>query len=517
MSDFALEAARMERLSELGTVVRGPVAIEPPPWRTSAGGPLLVVLGLGLAGGGYYFYEVAPRSPAPGGPPDLAAAIFFGGLSLLALFGGLVLLGRRARKRGQLELFERGIAYSHGGRVDAIAYDDADDVRYADAHVLANGRRIGVRRLLTVAGRTGRVEVRTVALAGKPDGFGELVLPVLDGATASLDRRRKAGEPLQGDRWSLDVDTFSAQGQRVPLADLAAVGMFDGRVSLWKPGADDPFFSTPATARNARVLQEIVAKVVRPRAEDRSSLGRVLFHRAVSRALAVIALVLGVAMLAVGALFVMASETENLIVGAGLLLCGTLFSFGGLWFWASRFEARERGVEQRSLFGRRVLRYEEIERFSFSSVNYYHNGAYAGTSIVLKFQPGQGKAIRVSTSTSKGSDADLDRLRDQVSNIVAARWLQRVEGGAEMPWGGASIAREHLTFHAKKLFGKGELRTLPWSAPFRTTVANAKLALTVEDEEAVAFELPASAENFYPGALVLNELVRRARGGASGD
>jgi hypothetical protein len=81
-------------------------------------------------------------------------------------------------------------------------------------------------------------------------------------------------------------------------------------------------------------------------------------------------------------------------------------------------------------------RYEDVEAFTYSAERHFQHGAYTGTLFDLTFDPvAERKADRIRYMiTLKNADSELERLRDQVSRMIAGRMAQRLAAKRPVDW-----------------------------------------------------------------------------------
>ena len=158
------------------------------------------------------------------------------------------------------------------------------------------------------------------------------------------------------------------------------------------------------------------------------------------------------------------------------------------------------------------MRYSEIDRLTYGATRHYHNGVYTGTHIQMTFASDTaGKPIRYSTQT-RGSEADLELLRDQVSQMVAGRLHERVAREGEVAWTpGVRLSTKGVHFRRRKLLGKGEEALASFAEELRFSIDAGQFHLFVPGEKKSVLDLLCSAENFWPGFLLFRRLAAEAQ------
>jgi hypothetical protein len=202
---------------------------------------------------------------------------------------------------------------------------------------------------------------------------------------------------------------------------------------------------------------------------------------------------------------------DSLIGGAFVALLGPGLLFASLWLGYSRLRCHERGVWRGTLFGQRSLRYSDVGSFQYSAVRHYHNGAYVGTHVSLKFRPltpGQGRPLHYSTTT-KGDDEGLDNLRDHISRAIAGRMAEQFQSGQPVIWtSNLQIVPEGILYRPAGLFGRKEMQLLPFASYRGHDLKQGVFYLYGPGNKQVATE-QSSVDNFYPGFFLLLLLMHQ--------
>ena len=434
-------------------------------------------------------------------------------VGLVATGVGVFNLFRRARSGGSIAAFERGVVIEHGGRPVAVPYDEVETLVFTRKEMLNNGVRTGVVRRFALRGRGGTTAVDSVAFDNRRDDVGEVMKVALQGLVdAALGRLRTNGR-IAGTGWALTARGIEAKGTVVAMSDVTNVAMFQDQVSLWRGGEEQPFLSTPERSPNAFVLHGVVARGLAGRPappESKEGLGRVLFEKKGSRANSLIAGILGVPCLLMGA----AMARTEIVIGLCVAAFGALLVGVAVAVTRSSFRAHERGIVKRSLFGQTSLLYANVERMTYAATRHYYNGVYTGTSISLKCAGG-GTSLSF-TRTIKGSESDLDSIREHIAKLIAGRYYERIKGGEEVAWAnGIRLSRHGLRFNRSKLMGKGEELRPAWG-DIRYSIDAGYLNVFVPGQNKVAIQVPCAADNFYPGLVLFEILPGEAASAAAG-
>ncbi|MFL5356075.1 hypothetical protein [Archangium sp.] len=476
------------------------VEFEPAPLRFYVGSIALLVLGVALA-----FAGLLVAHPL----------LFLLGLPPAGV--GLGILVRRSASRCGLTVHEQGVVLSRIGSDEIIPYLHMRDFSLKEEAKLFNGNHAGLLRTLDFTWSGGNRRAAQFASADAEDFFAPMLVEMLGKLADAAEARLQKGAPLEGKGWRLDSRGLHV-GEQAPvqLSKLAGVAMFENKVSFWRSGEELPFLTVEEESPNARLLG-VLAR--RQRTEDErpqraGALGRVLFQKKVTRASQVACWIgAGLCFIAGSAGIITTAMAHNWGWLAGSLFVGwgAALAFAAIAQYS--FRVHELGVVRRSIFGERTLRYSEITSFQFGATRHYHNGAYTGTALNMSFTGGPGTKPISHNQTSRGNDSDLDALREQVADIVAAQLLQRLERGEEIQWGpSARFTRNGLMVRAPKLFGKGEERRAPYDAGLHISIQQGTLQLFINNEAKAVMSCPCAADNFYPGLTMLGVLIARAKG-----
>jgi hypothetical protein len=498
----------MNRLGRLGAPTGETVALTVPPFKFFIGGWLIILLGVASIAGAVLM-AVVGREPVGG--------VFFCLLGLFFVIGGFFMHRQREVSRGVLELHAQGFVHARGNRRRAVAFEEIRSLSLTETEELRNGTRAGWRRQLTIEDDSGKVTLRQLALTGQADGFGGFLNRVLEQSATAATARIKTGTPLRGKGWTLDggglVFAGGSEGRPLAYTEISAVDQFEGKIALWRRGEENPCFAVPSGTPNARLLWTIIARNLPAAGTERTdpdSLGRLLFQKKASRASVIIFALVGLGVAAGGVIALLDKDPGNHLAGAICLPLGLLIAVFTLHLGATHFRVHEKGLARRTLFGARRLRYGEIAAFTYSATRMYHNGVYTGTQIQMSFRPEQGKPLSLGAHT-RGSDEDLERLRDQLAEQVAGRMYQQVKTAGSAAWGKTvTLTREGVRYRTAKLFGKGEEKFIPFSAGVRYAITSGTLHLYAGQEKKPAHSLPCSGENFFPGFTLLGRLATEA-------
>jgi hypothetical protein len=424
----------------------------------------------------------------------------------------VVNFSRRARRRMTLEADAQGLTVTRtGGDPERHAYDEVEWVTLDEKEKLDNGEPVGWMRRLAVRATSGTLAVEAFSGVGRADDMALFLALVLEGCADAAEARLKRGLEIRGRGWALNHAGFRAPGMTapVPLGAIAKADRFQGHVALWRRGEDRPFFAVAEGTENARTLIALVSRAAADQPLEplgSGQLGRVLFEKTSLD-------VRGIAYLVLGALMAFAGYmVKDLLLPFAAFLGAGGVGLAGFGFWTLTRSIRihEGGIVSRSLLGERVLFYRDVARFAYGTTRHYVKGSYAGTQLAMKLVPeGGGPPIRFSTAM-RGSDADLDALRDHIAQTVAERLYPVVEGGGEVAWGkDARITLREVHGRRSTFLGKRRA-TVAIGPDMQERFHEGRFFLSLPGSKKPLLDLGCGEENFYPGHVVLGWLVEEA-------
>ncbi|MBV8880350.1 MAG: hypothetical protein JO332_10325, partial [Planctomycetaceae bacterium] len=314
------------------------------------------------------------------------------------------------------------------------------------------------------------------------------------------------GGRLEGEGWTLVRDKLTSKAGDLPIAEISGVGEFDGQVRVWKKGSNDAVFGVPIRTPNA-VLLKVLVEELRPkeegtaRIESGDDLGKVLFERPGGQGRWMLYL-LGVFLVLVGVLTFVASAGWGLAVLAAAV--GILFR--GWWVGGLMFRCHDWGVSRRTRRGTTTIRYRDIAEFTSRATRHFVNGAYTGTTLAMEFRsrPELG-GEKISWSASlRGMDDEMDNLRNHISKVIAARWLELLKHGETLPWTeNLRLTPSGVEFRPAGLFGRKD-----WAQATYEQIAGQKMEqgvfyLFLKGDKSACTQETVAATNFFPGFYVL--------------
>lgn len=357
--------------------------------------------------------------------------------------------------------------------------------------------------------------------------------PLIERITVHLYERANAalaaGQAFEGEGWTLHHSELVVRTRRTAEAvrfdSLAAADIFDDQLCVWKHGQDAPVLRIPASSANTQVLlrllrDRIVAVDERGEPPAGGELGRLLFERKPARSV-VAALwlvpVLAAAVLAVTAIAAFLRGDPKLFVLGG----GATGGLGIIWALALaqcvEFRVHEHGVRWKLLFRTQHLRYTEVGSFTYAAVRQYVKGVYSGTNFALTFTSSAGPKPKKLTYSRKlrNADAELEHLRDSVSQLIADRMQEQFVQKKAVAWtDGLRFLPEGLEYRASGFFGRKAPVVIPYSQILGFDLNQGLFWLWVPGKKSAVVKENTSQPNFYPGYFFLARLLA-ARPGVS--
>lgn len=332
-----------------------------------------------------------------------------------------------------------------------------------------------------------------------------------------------AGRSFDGDGWVLDRDglTHGSGPKQVTLsvAEIAAVDVVDGKVSVWATGNPMPVLKIEGGTPNALILGRLLSKKLeeRPKKDEEEpadGLGRVIFERDHSTSMGTVIffafLSLFPAIFGAMVLFSDMKSSERMLIAAGLFLGPPGITAAIYCTRVKILRCHTHGVCLVSTFKERKIQYKDVRVFTFGATRHYTNGAYTGTAIALTFEPGTeqtGDTIAYSATIQKMDD-ELDNLRDFVSRVIASHMLKRLKDGRPVGWtAGLRFLPDGLEVQPTGFFGKKEKWVLPYGEIAGTDMQQGVFYVFQKGRDKSVFETPVSAPNFFPGFVLLMTLL----------
>lgn len=464
---------------------------------------------------------------AVGGPPAFAAVVLAIGIP----FALLVVIRYRtiSKNRRWLTPTESGFVLTNPRGEFEFTDEMVSDLATWAKVLYANGQAKKTRRtgsfVITAGESAVEFEFTYDFPLGGPDPLGDMLNRIFDKLATQTKSAIQAGDRLSGKGWSLDRNELLAGSGReevsVPLREVAAVDITDGKVCVWRKGNPEAVLRIPAGSPNALVMGRVLQDLAPPPGDEESGdgLGRVIFER--DKSIKTGALLGGGLLSLLGAL-----------VGCGLIVgffLGAIKPLGGgvglfilllvvtaTWSaWTNRvniFRCHSSGVSHTTPRGVHKLRYGNVGSFSYSGIRQFVNGAYTGTTVNIRFEPldpTHGEPIRYS-ATFKNADDELDNLRDFISRVIAGHMHRRLRDNTPVRWCGGLVF--HLTGlelrrSAGRFRGKLDPEIYAYERISSIDISQGVFRLALDGEKKWAVEEQVSQSNFFPGYVLLMTIL----------
>ena len=462
---------------------------------------------------------------------QLPAGWFVGGAGLvLALTVGSVALGLWL-KRTWLEDLGNGLVVRDRQGVRQFADEQVVALALDTKKQQVQGQLKGVTRTLKTwfDNSPAPILMSNYIRTGHPDPLANLIDRLVARLAARMNADIDRGGSADGDGWRIERNHLllgPSQEQAIPLAELVAVEVFEQKMCIWRQGQDAAIFKAPLGSRNAHLLPLLLAgRIPSPdqQKESQSStgLGRILFER---RPQAVGVALCGIlsAVAAVGGIILLTANRNKMegVIFLGIALgVSLLFVVAAIAQRYMVFRCHERGVFKANLLGEKLLPYASVATFTYSATKHYHNGAYVGTHLSMKFEPqGSTGAPPISYGASvQLADDDLEELRDFISRQLADRMAQQLSTGQPVQWTPNLVfTREGIQYRPAGMLGIGrkEPHFLPYDAYGGCNLNEGVFFLFVKGNNKAVMSEPCSASNFFPGFYLLLMMTAPSEGEA---
>ncbi len=352
-----------------------------------------------------------------------------------------------------------------------------------------------------------------------PDPLGDLCQRLHARVSDEARGELADGGQLSGDGWSMEAGQFVYEvvGTRyaVPLDQLAKVDTFQGHLRLWRVGVGEPFLMVSLAGRNGAVLRDLlVARLTRtPATAPTHRFGRVLHEfdeskpktkmgpRYIASAVCWL-IVLGSVWVASGP---MKKPEAGGIVGVFAGLLGLFFLMPLEPGRVRILRCHERGLHFYFNGAVQEVAFDAVEWFACKMTRIYFDNAYSNTLFEIEIQADRGGRFKY---LAHDSGETLNRVRDDVTRVLAQRGLERLGRGESVPWGrqmrftpgGLEVAG------AEDRTGGGSFR-VPLTEVGDVAFEHGRYSLAVgygRDRREVTGTL--DERNFFPGLLLLSVL-----------
>ena len=447
--------------------------------------------------------------------PWIGGFIFVLGLVLTVLFEASAFAIRS--KRCWLEIGDGGFVVTDRRGTRQVRDDEVQAIAYSSAVNYSNGEPGGFTRKCTLWVHQ---DPQPIVMENKfkkeqADPLGVFIDRLLDLLHDGFDAALTAGHAISGDDWRLSQNELffrrNGREESLRLEEVTAVEARDGKMGVWRKGQDEPYTGFPVNGRNVWLLRRLVQSRLKDDEQSdqppTNGLGRILFQRRSSRATVLVLAALAPIVPLIGiALAWNATDTTMFIAGIIAIVAGPLLAFASYSCAVSNFRCHEWGVYQKALSGEKRLMYADVASFSYGATRHYHNGAYTGTNISLKFEPPpgtKGGGINYAAQV-KNEDADLEQLRDFVGRVMSARMGGELAQGQAVPWTKNMIFRpEGIEYTPAGFFGKKQTQFLRHENYGGWNMDQGVFYLFERGQPKAVMSENVAEANFYPGYYLL--------------
>lgn len=471
---------------------------------------------------------MAVRKPDP--PAMLLLAVGAG-----LIVGGLVLAVVLRQRRRFLQPTDEGFLYTTAFGDRTFHDDDVMCVSLSSTENYFWGNLQSVTRRFIIWVETSALPERIVCISHlkplAPDPLQGFVVRVIEGLHRAAQDAYQHGDRVEGDGWALERGQLLLKSPKstaiTAIQDLAAVDIVDDQVNIWRMGQDLPIGRIPVRTANAHLLILMLKDLIPTRTNESETdlqagqLGRVIFERRLgSKSVDVLGWLL-VSLLIVLTLTAVVSAVferrarRRMRTTVTAIVLGSLAAAGSSLLELkrrSRFRRHAFGIYQRGMFTERKLRFTEIANFTYVAIRRYSHGIYNGTSLTLKFVPMpalNAKPIYFTTNIHN-ADAELDRLRDEISGTIAERMHECWLRNGQCPW------MPFLNFHGEGLeyrpltfTGRKQPIQIPFSSIVNFDISDGTFHVWVEGQRKSTINEETTQPNFYPGLMFFSKLLNR--------
>jgi hypothetical protein len=375
-----------------------------------------------------------------------------------------------------------------------------------------------------VEGEAGAERVKMVSRlpVGTPDPLSFLIDRVQQHLYERAGAALEAGQAFDGEGWTLHATELVVNARRnvqqVRFEALAAADIFDNHLCIWKHGLDAPVLRIPMHSANTHVLLRLLRERITPRSEGAEphsgdGLGRVLFERKPERGMTGLMYLSPFAALLVLAVAAVLDALQ-IVRDAWWVAAAVCTGIALIWVisltHSIAFRVHEHGVLRKWLFGTQQLQYADVDAFTYSAVRQYVKGVYSGTNFTLTFASfADGKLKKLTYSRNlRNADAELDQLRDTISERIANRMAAQFALGRAVMWtDGLRFLPEGLEYRAAGFFGRKAPVLFPYSQIAGFDANQGTYWLWVHGRKKPVVKENMALPNFYPGFLFLPRLL----------
>ncbi|MES2791400.1 MAG: hypothetical protein V4719_17415 [Planctomycetota bacterium] len=367
---------------------------------------------------------------------------------------------------------------------------------------------------------------------GMPDPLNPFVVRIINELHQAAQDAYRHGERVEGDGWALERGQLLLKSARstsvIAIEDLSAIEIVDSHVNIWRKGNDLPIGRIPEKTANAHLLVLMLNDLMSENHVESEAnlppghLGRMIFERRLGSRTSVIlgwSLVCLLSLLTL--LMTLSAVMEQRRPRRRIQRTFTAIVLGALTITGSsllmlqrraRFRRHAFGIHQRGMFTDRRLRYSEIANVSYVAIRRYSHGIYNGTTLTMRFVPMPALGLRPISYSGliQNADAELDRLRDEISLAIAERMQDFWKRHGNCPWvpflqfQGESLNYSRLTFT-----GRRQPVEIPLASIVNFDMSDGAFHVWVEGQKKPVINEETSQPNFFPGLVFFSKLMNQ--------
>ena len=366
---------------------------------------------------------------------------------------------------------------------------------------------------------------------GMPDPLEAFVVRIIQELHSAAQDAYQHGQRVEGDGWALERGQLLLKSARstavIAIGDLSAIDIVDDHINIWRKGIDLPIGRIPEQTANAQLLVLMLKDLLSEQSTESEAglpaghLGRVVFERrpgsrsSVIFGWSLICLLWFLTMVMILSAVLQQRPRRRMRMTFTAIVFGSLAAAGSSLLTLqrrARFRRHAFGIHSRGMFTDRRLRYSEIANVSYAALRHYSHGIYNGTTLTMRFVPMPGlglKTIRYSAHILN-ADAELDRLRDEISIVISERMKDFWTKQGSCPWipflqfQGESLSYSRLTF-----VGRNQPIQIPLTSIVNFGISDGSFHIWVDGQKKPVVSEETSQPNFFPGLMLFSNLMNR--------
>ena len=416
-------------------------------------------------------------------------------LSLGDLLCGLWPRGSRA----SLTVDRHSVRVSTSQGPREFAYSTLDSIALDEEPWHRNGVEVAFRRRLTLTQDRMVLRLEHFAPSREEDPLQPAIEPLLRQVSLAFRQRLAAGQPVRGERWTLDSDEFSCDEGRRPRSELSRVAITDAGLQVWVQGRPAPFHTVTVGSANARILPLLLAHSLPQNDTSVEGTGHLLFRRRSSLldfgfvALAGLTVLLGAGVLRSWLAFPW-RETLG-VAGLGVFILGVAWRMRPAFLWVYT-----RGMTLWRWPTKPVTLHDvEVMRLGFSVTPLHVHGIALGHQYRLVAASDDARRPFIDFKFERrrsGLDPDMEGLFRRLFPRVTERLAETLDSNNWVPWGDTYLSPKGLYVQfgrGVKLFPVSRLRFQRSGRTLKVADTNGLVLVTLEE----------GARNFHSGLHLL--------------